>query len=109
MKFEWDDNKNQKNTRKHGISFEIAQRAFLDNSRIIAEDIKHSDENEKRYFCFGRIDSEIITVRFTVRDKKIRIIGAGKWREGRKKYEAKNKLQKCSQRNSGSNRIIRNN
>jgi uncharacterized DUF497 family protein len=34
MKFEWDDNKNQENTEKHGISFEIAQKEhFL----IIAE------------------------------------------------------------------------
>ncbi len=80
MQFEWDDNKNLENTKKHGISFEIARRAFLDNNRVIAYDIKHSDENEKRYFCFGRIDSEIITVRFTVRDKNIRIFGAGKWR-----------------------------
>ena len=92
MQFEWDDNKNLENTRKHGISFEIAQKAFLDINRIVAKDIKHSDENETRYFCFGQIDGEIITVRFTVRGKNIRIFGAGKWREGRKKYEAENKL-----------------
>ena len=63
MQFEWDENKNLENTRKRGISFEIAQKAFLDSNRIIAEDIKHSDENEKRYFCFGQIEGEIITVR----------------------------------------------
>ncbi len=69
MQFDWDENKNLENFKKHGISFEIAQKAFLDSNRIIAEDIKHSNENEKRYFCFGKIDNEIITVRFTVRDK----------------------------------------
>ncbi len=52
MKFEWDDHKNLENIRKHGISFEFAQRAFLDNYRIIADDIKHSDENRKEVFLF---------------------------------------------------------
>ncbi len=33
-----------------------------------------------------------MTVRFTIRDNKIRIFGAGYWREGKKKYEEKNKL-----------------
>ncbi|QTA80276.1 Putative toxin-antitoxin system, toxin component, type II BrnT [Desulfonema limicola] len=92
MKFEWDENKNLENIKKHGISFEISQKAFLDAHRIIAEDIKHSNENEKRYFCFGKIDNDIITVRFTIRDKNIRIFGSGIWREGRKKYEEKNQL-----------------
>lgn len=89
MQFEWDESKDTINQKKHGISFHIAQYAFLDKHRIIAEDIDHSTDKEKRYFCFGKVDDEIVTVRFTIREK-IRIIGAGYWRKGKKIYEEEN-------------------
>jgi hypothetical protein len=38
----WDDAKDLENIAKHGISFEIAQHAFLDPLRVIAEDIDHT-------------------------------------------------------------------
>ena len=84
--FEWDDKKNQANLKKHGVSFFEAQSAFLDKHRIIAEDVEHS-RSEKRYYCFGKVDGEVMTVRFTHRNQRIRIIGAGYWRKGRKIYE----------------------
>lgn len=84
--FEWDEKKNQANLKKHGVSFFEAQKAFFDPGRVIAEDIEHSKE-EQRYFCFGRIEEAIMTVRFTYRGLKIRIIGAGYWRAGKKIYE----------------------
>jgi uncharacterized DUF497 family protein len=89
--FEWDANKDIINQKKHGISFSSAQHAFLDPHRIIAEDLKHS-AREKRYFCFGKAEGEIITVRFTYRENRIRIIGAGYWKNGRIEYEEKNKI-----------------
>ena len=92
MLFEWDEEKNKINIKKHSISFKQAQKAFLDKKRIIALDVKHSDKNEKRYFCFGKVNNIIITVRFTFRHGKIRIFGAGIWREGRRKYEYANKI-----------------
>lgn len=92
MGFEWDEKKNRENIRKHNISFFDAQDAFFDKNRIITIDIKHSTKAEKRYFCFGLVEEKIITVRFTIRDNKIRIFGAGYWREGRKKYEKENGL-----------------
>ena len=83
--FEWDSKKDLINQEKHGVSFLEAQSAFLDKHRIIAEDIEHS-QSEKRYYCIGQVDGEIMTVRFTYRNTKIRIIGAGYWRKGRKTY-----------------------
>jgi uncharacterized protein len=83
--FEWDKDKNRENIRKHGVSFEEAQLAFFDPKRLIYEDITHSID-EQRYFCFGRIDNEVVTVRFTYRDEKIRVFGAGYWRKGKKIY-----------------------
>ena len=89
--FEWDDTKNIDNQRKHGVSFDEAQYAFLDESRVIAEDLSHS-QHEKRYYCFGLNEQEngILTVRFTYRSGHIRIIGAGYWRRGKKIYEQSN-------------------
>jgi hypothetical protein len=92
MKFEWDENKNIININKHEVSFIEAEKAFFDEKRVIAIDIKHSIEEEKRYFCYGKIKDEILTVRFTMRNEKIRIFGAGFWREGREKYNEKNKI-----------------
>ncbi len=82
VSFEWDDSKNKVNQKKHSISFEEAQYAFTDSRRIIAKDLEHS-QNEERYYCFGKIDDNVITVRFVYRNNKIRIIGAGYWRKGK--------------------------
>jgi uncharacterized DUF497 family protein len=52
--FEWDSVKDRENQNKHGIAFAIAQYAFADPDRVIAEDISHS-RAEKRYYCFGKV------------------------------------------------------
>ena len=89
--FEWDPDKDSINRRKHGISFLVARRAFWDPHRVIARDLTHSDK-EERYFCFGKVEGEVITVRFTYREHTIRIIGAGYWRRGKAAYEKENKI-----------------
>lgn len=89
--FEWDERKNAENLRKHGVDFETAQYAFLDQRRVLAEDLIHS-AGEKRFFVFGKVKGGVLTVRFTYRDQRIRIIGAGFWRKGKKIYEKENKL-----------------
>jgi hypothetical protein len=87
--FEWDDAKDRNNQRKHGVNFAAAQEAFLDPQRVIAEDLGHGG-NEARYFCFGKAGDGILTVRFTWRAERIRIIGAGYWRKGKAIYEKEN-------------------
>jgi uncharacterized DUF497 family protein len=89
--FEWDSAKDRINQEKHNVSFARAQLAFLDDHRIILEDLEHS-LREKRYYCLGKVRRGIITVRFTYRKNKIRIIGAGYWRKGKKIYERENKI-----------------
>ncbi len=78
--------KNQGNLGKHQISFEEAQRAFMDSNRLILKDEKHS-QSEDRFFCIGIVEDKIAAARFTMRGKIIRIFGAGFWREGKKLYE----------------------
>ncbi len=89
--FEWDDTKNSENQKKHGVSFALAQYAFADRNRVILKDIAHSDE-EDRFYCIGKVNEGILTVRFTYRKEMIRIIGAGYWRKGKKIYEKENKV-----------------
>ena len=84
--FEWDPAKQDVNIAKHGISFQDAQQAFLDPKRVIAVNDKHS-ATEARFYYIGRVNDGILTVRFTWRGGRIRIIGAAYWREGRKLYE----------------------
>ncbi len=84
--FEWDDAKSLVNLEKHGIDFVEAKQAFFDPFHIIARDNDHS-MTEERFYCFGKIENEIVTVRFTKRNQVIRIFGAGCWRKGRKIYE----------------------
>ena len=88
--FEWDEKKDEANQKKHSVSFREAQFAFLDANRVILEDITHSTEQETRYFCIGKVDEGILTVRFTYRNDKIRIFGAGYWRKGKRIYEEQN-------------------
>jgi uncharacterized DUF497 family protein len=90
MKFEWDENKNLENQKRHGVSFESAQGAFCDSKRLILLDPAHSNI-EERSFCIGITEGGIMTVRFTIRDEVIRIIGAGYWRKGKKLYEQENR------------------
>jgi hypothetical protein len=84
--FEWDNAKDRLNRAKHGVSFTLAQAAFFDPRRVIAEDLEHSG-GEPRYFCFGRVANGVMTVRFTYRAGRIRIFGAGYWRKGKRIYE----------------------
>lgn len=77
MTFEWDENKNKINKKKHdGVSFEIAARVFLDNKRIEKYDTLNSTVDEDRYQAIGMVD-EVLFVAFTERGAdRIRIISA---------------------------------
>ncbi len=87
--FEWDETKNKENLAKHGVSFEEAQQVFEDPCRLFAKDIRHSTRTEIRYKCIGKLEKGVCIVRFTFRDGKMRIFGAGYWRKERKLYEQK--------------------
>ena len=84
--FVWDVKKASDNVRKHGVDFETAVRVFKDPGRKIYIDERHS-ESEERLFCLGKVSGKVLTVRFTYREGRIRIYGAGYWRQGRRYYE----------------------
>lgn len=90
-RFDWDPKKDGENQKKHGVAFAKAQFAFADPRRVIAEDLSHSS-GEKRYYCFGRVEGGVLTVRFTFRGDVVRIFGAGYWRRGKAIYERENQI-----------------
>ena len=96
-RFEWDAKKDQENQDKHGVAFAVAQFAFADPNRVIAEDLSHSSK-EKRHYCFGMVEGGVLTVRFTYRGDVLRIFGAGYWRKGKQIYERENKIHQRAPR-----------
>ena len=52
IKFQWNDNKNKINQKKHKISFEEAQSVFFDEEALIIDDPEHSLE-EERFIILG--------------------------------------------------------
>lgn len=93
IKFESDVGKAEWNLKKHGVDFETAQQVFYDEKAIIAPDTRHSQE-ESRWYAVGKIaDGRIITVWFTKREEKIRIIGAAELRKWRMEYEKRKTAQ----------------
>jgi len=89
--FEWDVGKDLLNREKHGVSFALAQLAFLDPQRVVLADTDHS-EDECGFYCLGLVAEGVMTVRFTYRERIIRIFGAGYWRKGKKTYEQENHI-----------------
>ncbi len=74
MRFEWDEQKEESNIRKHHISFNIAKRVFNDVNRIEIYDIQHSID-EDRYNTIGIVENVLFVV-YTERKETIRLISA---------------------------------
>lgn len=80
LRFEWDENKNRENIRKHGVSFEEAQTAFLDENAIRFYDPDHS-RDEDRFIMLGisiRLRILVVCHCYRQNDTVIRIISARK-------------------------------
>ena len=80
MKFEWDENKNKINQRKHGISFDEVTSVFRDAFAIVFDDPDHS-ENEERFLIIGTSDKRgicLVSHCYRGQDQVIRIISARK-------------------------------
>ena len=86
MEFEWDLAKEHANIKKHGHTFSEAVEAFQDPHGVQLVDSKHS-ANEARFYWVGKVSSgKILTVWFTRRASKVRIIGCAEWRNFRSFY-----------------------
>ncbi len=76
--FVWDENKNQKNRKKHGIDFETAVFIFNDPLLYIQYDEIHSDEEERNLYIGQIADKYIVTMVATDKLGITRVISARK-------------------------------
>ncbi len=76
--FEWDEDKERSNFRKHKVSFAEGESVFYDPFSITIHDPDHSIE-EKRFIDIGiSNNNRILVVVYTERDDRIRIISVRK-------------------------------
>jgi uncharacterized DUF497 family protein len=73
--FEWDDAKAEANARKHKLSFRVASRVF-DDPLVLIEQDDSEDYGEARYLAIGLVEGLLVTVAYTERSERIRIISA---------------------------------
>lgn len=80
LKFEWDENKNLINIKKHGVSFDEASTVFYDEDALVIDDPLHSVD-EDRFIILGfSSHARLLVVCHCLRDRDsvIRIISARK-------------------------------
>jgi uncharacterized DUF497 family protein len=65
MRFEWDDNKNAQNVRKHGLDFSQGTRMFSGASPLMVEPDVREDYGEDRWIGLGMIGDTVAVVVFT--------------------------------------------
>jgi len=91
ISFDWDEGNIEKNWRKHKVHFKEAEEIFLNKPLRIFPDPKHS-KKEERYVAFGITDErKKLTVVFTLRNEKIRVISARDQSKKERRQYAKKK------------------
>ena len=90
MEFDWDTHNRGKNKIKHEVEYFEAEELFFNSPLFVLQDMSHS-QKEARYVVYGRTDEgRLLTVIYTIRNTKIRIISA---RDQNKKEKAFYQLQ----------------
>jgi len=89
MEIEYDSREAAANLKKHGVSFEEAEAALFDPLALSIEDT--DAEGESRWLLIGMVGRmQILTVIYTLRGDRIRIISA--------RRSTKRELQEYAQR-----------
>lgn len=87
MEFEWDEGKRQKVLQDHGLDFERVKEI---RQRIVLEVPSRKETNERRFLAVGEVDGRVITVIYTWRGKRRRLITARRARRHEAEdYQAK--------------------
>ena len=90
LEFEWDNEKEQRNRAKHGVSFEEAKAVFRDPLALELLDTRF-DYGEERFITIGVSARGVLTVVNTQRGESIRLISARR----ATKEEAKAYAENC--------------
>ncbi len=88
--FEWDENKEKSNLRKHKIGFDEAESVFADAFSVTIPDPDHSIE-ENRFIDIGMSEkNRVLVVVYTERGEQIRIISVRKATKAERKIYEQN-------------------
>ena len=93
--FEWDENKNRSNKKKHKISFEEAETVFYDDNARLIPDPDHS-EDEDRFILLGlsnKVRMLVVVHTYRESDETIRIISARKATRNEAKFYERGKIK----------------
>jgi uncharacterized protein len=71
LEFEWDEGKQRTNRKKHKLGFEEGQSVFDDDYALTVTDPRHE---EPRFKTTGMAGSRMLTVIWTPRESRIRLI-----------------------------------
>ena len=72
--FDWDEGNIDKNDIKHGVTSKEAEAVFKSEPFVVPG---NTISSEKRFLALGHTDTgRLLSVIFTIRDKKIRVISA---------------------------------
>lgn len=94
MNFEWDENKNESNRKKHNVSFEEARSVFDDDNSL---EQGATISGEKRIIRVGKTATKLILlVVYTFRKAVIRIISARQASRSERNAYIGNKLDQNS-------------
>ena len=96
MRFEWDEDKNCANVRKHGIHFLAAAEMFI--GPLLVRPDTREEYREERWIGVGTAQSRVLSVAFTERPEgTIRIISLRK-----ADYEERNEYEEAIQNGLGA-------
>ena len=86
--FEWDEGNSEKNWRAHAVTRAEAEEAFANAPVVVAEDVRHS-QDEPRLTLLGRTHvGRYLFVAFTVRESRVRVISVRSMsRRERRRYD----------------------
>lgn len=76
MRFEWDEEKNQSNQRKHGLNFADVPHVFV--GRTLTFEDSRQVYGEARYLTVGSLAGRVVIVAHTLRGDATRIISMRK-------------------------------
>ena len=75
-RFDWDRANVQKNWDRHRVAFYECEEVLL-RGPVLLPDLWHLGRGESRFFALGKtVRERLLTVVFTVRDNKVRVISA---------------------------------
>ena len=89
--FEWDEEKDRINQRKHGLTFKQGSKVFKDKNRLQRLQLR---DGERRYLTVGKAFQVILTVVYTIRELTFRIISVRRASKAEREAYLSNSLSK---------------